>query len=214
MIHDQIDTVDALFDPKYKGKIGMPEDPQELGSIGLNAIGVHPADSTFDDWKRAADKLKEQKPLVHAYKGQPYITDLKNGDTVISWCWSGDIFQANLNSKYRDLKLVFAKEGAMFWTDNMCIPVGVENPVSAMTFMDYVYDPHVQALIEDYNAYVCPVPAAKSIIANDLKDPAVANSPTVFPDEQQVALSKPYYQFKGSQDLDQWNKTFEPIFTG
>ena len=51
---------------------------------------------------------------------------LKNGDTWISWCWSGDIFQANLNSKYKDLKLVFAKEGAMFWTDSMCIPVGVE----------------------------------------------------------------------------------------
>ena len=83
-----------------------------------------------------------------------------------------------------------------------------------MTFMDYVYDPQVQALIEDYNAYVCPVPASKSIIANQLKDPTVADSPTVFPDAQMVARSKPYYQFKNSQDLDQWNNTFEPIFAG
>jgi len=29
-----------------------------------------------------------------------------------------------------------------------------------------------------------------------------------------VARSKPYYQFKTSQDLDQWNSTFEPIYTG
>ena len=81
-------------------------------------------------------------------------------------------------------------------------------------FMDYVYDPHVQALIEDYNAYVCPVPDARAIILNQLNDPTVANSPTVFPDAAQVAKSKPYYQFQGSEDLDTWNNTFEPIYTG
>jgi spermidine/putrescine transport system substrate-binding protein len=69
-------------------------------------------------------------------------------------------------------------------------------------------------LIEDYNAYVCPVPAAKEIIATDLKDPDVANSPTVFPDAEMVSRSKPYYQFTGAEDLDQWNNTFEPIYTG
>ena len=100
----------------------------------------------------------------------------------------------------------------MFWTDNQLIPIGVENPVAAMEFMDYVYDPQVQALIEDYNAYVCPVPASKDIIANQLKDPAVANSPTVFPDEQQVALSKPYFQFSNADQLKQWNDTFQPIY--
>jgi spermidine/putrescine transport system substrate-binding protein len=77
-----------------------------------------------------------------------------------------------------------------------------------------VYDPQVQALIEDYNAYVCPVPAAKSVIANQLKDPTVADSPTVFPDAQMVARSKPYYQFQNSADFDQWNNTFGPIFEG
>jgi spermidine/putrescine transport system substrate-binding protein len=100
----------------------------------------------------------------------------------------------------------------MFWTDNQLIPVGVQNPVAAMEFMDYVYDPQVQALIEDYNAYVCPVPAAKDIILNDLKDPAVANSPTVFPDAAQVALSKPYFQFQTADQIKQWNDTFQPIY--
>src|SRR5256712_6346606 len=95
VVKEPITSVQSLFDPKYKGHIGMPEDPQELGSIGLLAIGVEPARSTPDDWRRAAQKLQEQKPLVYKYDGQPYITALKNGDTVISWCWSGDIFQAN-----------------------------------------------------------------------------------------------------------------------
>ena len=56
-----------------------------------------------------------------------------------------------------------------------------------MTYMDYVYDPKVQAVIEDYNNYVCPVPSSKGIIATELHDPAVANSPLVFPNSQMIA---------------------------
>ena len=100
----------------------------------------------------------------------------------------------------------------MFWTDNMCVPVNVENPLDAMTYMDSVYDPHTQALIEDYNAYVCPVPASKEIILKDLKDPAVANSPTVFPDAEVVSLSRAYYQWKSPAELKTWNDTFVPIY--
>jgi spermidine/putrescine transport system substrate-binding protein len=213
-ITEDIHSIQSLFDPKYEGKIGMMGIATELGSAGLLAIGVDPAASTPDDWSKAAEKLNQQKPLVRSYYDQDYIKALKNEDIWISMVWSGDVFQAANYQGYDTLKAVIPDEGSMFWTDNQLIPVGVENPVAAMEFMDYVYDPQVQALIEDYNAYVCPVPAAKSIIANQLKDPTVANSPTVFPDAQMLARSKPYYQFKNSQDLDQWNSTFEPIYTG
>jgi spermidine/putrescine transport system substrate-binding protein len=213
-ITDEITSIQSLFDPKYQGKIGMMGISTELGSAGLLATGVDPAASTPDDWSKAADKLNEQKPLVRNYYDQDYIKALKNEDIWISMVWSGDVFQAATYQGFDTLKIVIPDEGAMFWTDNQLIPVGVQNPVDAMKFMDYVYDPQVQALIEDYNAYVCPVPAAKPIIATKLKDPAVANSPTVFPDAEMVARSKPYFQFQTSDQLDQWNSTFEPIYTG
>src|SRR5206468_9540041 len=52
-----IDSAQDLFDPAFKGKVGMMSDPQELGSVGLLAIGVEPAKSTPADWQRAVDKL-------------------------------------------------------------------------------------------------------------------------------------------------------------
>jgi spermidine/putrescine transport system substrate-binding protein len=212
-IKEDINSVQSLFDPKYKGKIGMMSDPQELGSFGLLATGKDPAQSTQADWQGAAKKLQSQKELLRSYYDQSYISALKNEDTWISMCWSGDIFQANL-SGFKDLKLVIPQEGAMFWTDNMMIPKGAENPVDAMAIMDYVYQPAVQAEIEDYNNYVCPVPAAKPIIAKKLKDPAVANSPTVFPDAQMQSLSRTYYQYKSNDDLLAWNNLFLPIIQG
>jgi spermidine/putrescine transport system substrate-binding protein len=209
-IKEDITSVSALFDPKYKGHVGMMSDPQELGSVGLLADGVDPAKSTVTQWKAAADKLQAQKDagIVRNYYDQSYIGALKNGDTFITQAWSGDIFQANL-SGYKNLKVVIPQEGAMLWTDNMCIPLYAQNPVDAMTYMDYVYDPAVQAVIEDYNNYVCPVPAAQAILQKS--DPVVGNSPTVFPTAEMVPLTRAYYSYKSPEDLKSWNDLFLPI---
>jgi spermidine/putrescine transport system substrate-binding protein len=212
-ITEDITRSSPPFDPSTGGRSDDGDRPSSERGAASRSASI-PAASSPDDWTKAAEMLTQQKPLVRSYYDQDYIKALKNEDIWISMVWSGDVFQAANYQGYDTLKAVIPDEGSMFWTDNQLIPVGVENPVAAMEFMDYVYDPQVQALIEDYNAYVCPVPAAKSIIANQLKDPTVANSPTVFPDAQMVARSKPYYQFKTSQDLDQWNSTFEPIYTG
>ena len=53
--------------------------------------------------------------------------------------WSGDIFQQV--SDGTDLKFVIPEEGGTIWTDNMCIPKTAQNPVDALTLMDYFYQP-------------------------------------------------------------------------
>ena len=212
-IKEDITSVQALWDPKYKGKIGMFANASELGNFGLLAVGVEdPSTSTPSDWDKAAAKLNEQKPIVRSYYDQSYIHALKNEDIWISMVWSGDIFQAALQG-YNDLQVVVPDEGAMFWTDNMVIPIYAENPLDAMTYMDSVFDPKVQAQIENYNHYVCPVPASQPIMASQY-DPKVAASPLVFPDAQMEAATKSYYAWKDTKDLDQWNSIFVPIFQG
>lgn len=225
-------SVDILFDKKYAGKVGMMSDPQELGSVGLLAIGVDPATSTESDWAKAAKKLQQQKSdgIVRAYYDQSYIDHLKNGDIVVSQAWSGDIFQADLNSKYADLKLLIPNEGGMFWTDNMCIPMYAQNPKDAMTLMDYYYSPQVQAVVEYYDDYVCPVPAAKQALLNPtgwakqaidgmkaaggLPLSQTANAPTIFPTQQYIRNSRNYYQYKSQEELTAWNNLFVPITQG
>ena len=225
-------SVGVLFDKKYAGKVGMMADPQELGSAGLLAIGVEPATSTESDWAKAATKLNQQKSdgIVRAYYDQSYIGHLKNGDTVVTQAWSGDIFQADLNSKYSDLKLLIPNEGGMFWTDNMCIPMYAQNPRDAMTLMDYFYQPSVEAVVEYYNDYVCPVPAARQVLLHPtgwaaqaltkmkpeigLPTTVTANAPTVFPTPAYVKNSRSYYQYKSQEELTTWNNLFVPITQG
>jgi spermidine/putrescine transport system substrate-binding protein len=231
IIPQQPTSVGVLFDKKYAGKVGMMSDPQELGSLGLLAIGVEPATSTESDWAKAAKKLQQQKSdgIVRAYYGQEYITALKNGDTVVSQAWSGDIFQANL-SGHKNLHLVIPNEGGMFWTDNMCIPMYAQNPKDAMTLMDYYFNPDVQAVVEYYVNYVCAVPQAKQVLLHPtgwaeqtlkalhpsigLPFSTVANAPTVFPTPTWVRNSRPYYQYKSQEELTAWNNLFLPITQG
>ena len=41
-IKEPITSMDALWDPKYAGKIGMMQDPQELANFGLFKAGIDP----------------------------------------------------------------------------------------------------------------------------------------------------------------------------
>ncbi len=214
-IEDDITSLDQLFDPKYAGHVGMMSDNTELGSAGLLTLGIEPVTSGPSEWTLAAEKLTKQKDdgLVRNYYDQSYLNAIQNGDIWISQAWSGDIFSSQ-QIGYPELEFVVPDEGAMLWHDNMMIPLHAQHPLDAITYMDYVYRPDVAAQIADWVWYLSPVPDAKAIIANDLKDPAVAGSPLVFPDAAIKAKMTDYYDFKDFQDEQTWNDTFQPIIDG
>lgn len=231
-VKDPGNSVSILFDKKYAGKVGMLSDPFELGAVGLLALGIEPATSTEKDWVKAAAKMQQQKSdgIVAAYYDQSYIQHLKNGDTVVSQCYSGDIFQANLNSKYKDLVLMIPDEGLMIWTDNMIIPVHAANPLDAMTCMDYFYSPITQSVVEYYNDYICPVPDAKQQLLHptgwnqaalktmkgeiQLPTSVTADSLDVFPSPARIKASRSYYPFKNQEEITAWTNLFLPIIQG
>ena len=208
-----ITSLNDLFDPAFKGKVGMFGDTSDLPNLSMLALGIIPEDSTPDDWQKTADKLTQQRDdgIVRQYYEQNYIQALGNGDVALSMAWSGDIFQTNITGDPNGLQFAVPTEGAIIWTDNMCIPVGVENPVDAIMMMDYVYKPEIQAIIEDYNNYICPVPASQAIIKNQLKDPDVANSPLVFPTPDMISKLHSYRVLTEDEQL-QWNGIFQPIY--
>ncbi|HEY5223945.1 MAG TPA: spermidine/putrescine ABC transporter substrate-binding protein [Microbacteriaceae bacterium] len=210
LVDRPITSFQDLLDPAFKGHVGMMSDNTELGSAGLLAIGVDPSKSTPADWRRAAEWLKKQRPNVAGYYDQSYIDKLQNGDTWVTQAWSGDIFQA-IASGNKHLKFVIPKEGQVIWHDNMMIPMQAEHPVDALEWMNFYYTPEVAGMVEDWVNYVCPVPEAKEYILKTLDDPAVANSPLVFPGPEVDAVSHDYYVFKNYSEYDEWNSTFNPV---
>ncbi|MHB1089043.1 MAG: hypothetical protein ACYC19_09830, partial [Acidimicrobiales bacterium] len=100
----------------------------------------------------------------------------------------------------------------------------------AMTAMDYFYSPLTQSVVEYYNDYICPVPAAKQQLLHPtgwnkaalaslkpeigLPTSVTANSNVVFPTPERVKASKPYYNFKSQTEIDAWTNLFLPIIQG
>ena len=209
----EITSVKDLWAPAFKGKVGMMSDDTELGAVGMLALGIaDQTKSTPDDWNRAADLLKRQRDdgLVRQYYDQSYIKALEDGDTWITQAWSGDVFQANY-SGFPHLKFVVPKEGVMLWHDNCVIPLHAQHPVDAMEWINFYYQPPIEAMIEDWVNYLCPVPAAKRLISTRIDDPGVADSPLVFPPPTTRRRFRKYYDFKGIEDHQEYTSIFDPI---
>ncbi|MFB9835438.1 polyamine ABC transporter substrate-binding protein [Actinoallomurus acaciae] len=219
----EITSIQDLWDPKFKGKVGMMSDVQEIGNFGMFAVGVDPEKSTPDDWKKAGARLQEQKDkgIVRKYYENDYIDALSRGDVWLTMAWSGDIFQQNLNEG-SNLKFVIPQEGATIWTDNMMIPKTADNPVDALMMMDFFYRPEIAADLTEFINYVTPVPAAKGVIAADAAKAtgakkktleSVATSPLVFPSEADYAKLRHYRSLTPAEEKE-YSAVFQHITAG
>jgi spermidine/putrescine transport system substrate-binding protein len=214
-----ITSFQDLFDPAFKGKITMFGDDTDFPTLTMIGMGIDPAKSTEEDWKRTAEKMKELRPQIREFidnAGEAEV--LQSGNAWISMAYSGDIFILN-NSGSPDIKFVVPKEGAVLWQDNMAIPKGAKHPLDAITYMDYVYRPDVATMLTEYIAYITPVPSVKDRLQADAakakgedKDylESLIDSPLVFPTEADLAKAK-RYRVLSVEEEQVWDRIFQPI---
>jgi spermidine/putrescine transport system substrate-binding protein len=104
--------------------------------------------------------------------------------------WSGDIPQLGPRQQTH-LHWNLATDGGDIWTDNMLIPTGGD-VYTASVYMNYVYDPKVQGLMEAGDPkrditgiyYITPVAGAKEAALKI--NPDVANNPLIFPTKEML----------------------------
>ena len=215
-VQDDIKSIGSLFDPKYKGRVGMMNDAQEIANFGMFALGLDPDKSTEADWKQAGEKLKAQRDagIVRKYYDQSYIDAVSKGDVWITMAWSGDVFQRQLAGE--PVKFVVPEEGGTIWTDNMLIPKNAANPVDAITLMDYLYQPAVAAELDEFIQYVTPVPAVQDLLREKATKATgegkqsleqMVESPLMFPSEADYAKLRTYTKLTTKQE-----QVFNPIF--
>jgi spermidine/putrescine transport system substrate-binding protein len=185
-----IESVEDLFDPKFKGRVTFLQEPYDSAGLVLLGMGIDATNANIDQILKAIDKIGKAKDAgqIRRFTGNDYTTDLTKGNTWLAVAYSGDLVQ--LHADNPNLQFVYPKEGSMLFTDNMMMPKGVEHPYAAETMMNYVYEPEVAATIAAYVNYISPVAGVKEVLLK--KDPKIANNPLIFPPEDVQKRLHPY----------------------
>jgi spermidine/putrescine transport system substrate-binding protein len=178
-----LDMDDLLTNPKLKGKVGLLTEFADTISLVMLSNGDDPATVTDASFNRAIKKIEKavNSGQVRQFYGNDYSGALAKGDLAATMAWSGDIVQLQADNKH--LKWNLPKDGGDIWTDNMLIPKK-GNVFTASTYMNFVYDPKIAALIADYVNYICPVIGAKEQLLKI--DPAVAKNTLIFPTKEML----------------------------
>jgi spermidine/putrescine transport system substrate-binding protein len=175
---------DLLENPKLKGKISCLNSMGDALTIVMLDNGDDPTKVTDKSFNAAFNRIKKavDNKQIRQFTGNDYAPILARGDLSAAMSWSGDI--AQLGNKHIHWNV--PKAGGALWTDNMLIPKG-GNVYTASVYMNYVYDPKVQGLMEAGDPkrkivgiyYIPPVAGAGEWAKK--YDPSVANNPLIFP---------------------------------
>jgi spermidine/putrescine transport system substrate-binding protein len=179
-----VTTIDQLLEDKaLKGKVTLLTEMADSIALVMRANGDDPTKVDDASFGRAIDRIQKAVDAgqIRQFTGNDYSGPLTKGDLSAAMSWSGDVVQLTLDNK--NLQWHLPESGGAIWTDNMLIPKG-GNVYTASVYMNYVYDPKVQALIEDYVNYICPVKGAKAALQKI--DPAVAKNTLIFPTQKML----------------------------
>ncbi|MGH2556952.1 MAG: extracellular solute-binding protein [Actinomycetota bacterium] len=213
-----ITRIADLWDPSFKGKVGMFSEMRDTVNFALLLNGVRPPEeATMDDVEKAIEKLQQQRDdgIVRAYYGNDYVDQLAGGNLDLTMAWSGDVNA--LRADNPDLEFVVPQEGGNRWTDNMCIPIRAAHPTDAHAWIDFVYKPDIAAGITEFVWYESPVKGVRELIAEHAKDDeslrAVSDSELVWPSADILANTYDSKQLSEQEERD-WHDLFDPLIQG
>jgi len=187
---DPVLSVDDLLENrKLKGKITCLNSMGDALTLVMLANGDDPTKVTDKSFSAAFNRVKDavDSKQIRAFTGNDYAPTLAKGDLAAAMSWSGDIAQIGNTHIHWNVPT----DGGALWTDNMLIPKGGD-VYTASVYMNYVYDPKVQALMEAGDPkrkivgiyYIPPVKGAKE---EALKlDPTVAKNQLIFPSKKML----------------------------
>jgi putative spermidine/putrescine transport system substrate-binding protein len=153
-IKENIDTWNALYDPKYKGKITVPNNPIQIADPALQFFG---ADNPYSIDQATLDKVKaklqQQRPLVRKYwvLATDFEQLFKSGDATIGAGWP--LMTVDLRKAGMNVKEVIPKEGVTGWSDSWMLSNKARHPICAYKYMNYVTRPEIQKKVADVTGY-------------------------------------------------------------
>jgi len=212
-VPDGLRSVSDLWDPSLKGRIGVLSEMRDtMGLIMLEQGTDISGDFTDAQFEAALDEFSKQveSGQIRNIKGNSYLEDLQNGDTLAAICWSGDITVINAEAGDK-WEFIIPEAGGTLWNDNFLIPVGSPHKTNAETLMNYYYDPAVAAEVAAWVNYITPVVGAKE--EAEKIDPELADNQLIFPDADTLSQVSVFRTLTPAQE-QAYQQQFQAVLLG
>ncbi|GHA38479.1 MULTISPECIES: polyamine ABC transporter substrate-binding protein [Streptomyces] len=205
-----IRRVSDLWAEDLKGRVTLLSGLDESFALLMQGNGVDITRWTADDFHRVCDQVERQvrRGQIRRFTGNDYTKDLVSGDVLACQAYSGDVIQ--LQADNPDIRFVVPEEGAELWSDSLMIPDRARHKANAERLIDYYYAPEVAARLAAWVNYVCPVPAAREVLAaaKDEETAALADNPLIFPDSgmrRRLAVARDITSTERPEFTRRWN---------
>lgn len=175
MTGEEIDSWDALFDPKYKNRILMYDSIRDSVGLALIKLGYSINTQNQQELDEAAELLVQQKPLVLAYGTDDLRMTMTNGSAALAPMYAGDAVYSMVDNE--DLRYVVPEEGANIFVDGMCILKTTDAYDASLRFLDFMMRPDIAALNAEYTGYSTPEDAALELVDPEMLENYAFNPP-------------------------------------
>ncbi|SHG86889.1 extracellular solute-binding protein [Ferrimonas marina] len=202
---DSITSWADLWDSQWRGELMLMNDTREVFHMALRING-HSSNSTDPkEIEQAYELLKKLMPNALTFNsdnpGAPFIS----GDTVLGMIWNGSAFEAQKEDPA--ISMIYPKEGAIFWMDNLAIPAGAKNTEAAHKLIDFLLRPEIAAKVCEEIGYPTPNKTAKGLLDEDF-----ANNPMVFPPAEIIEAGE--FQSDVGEAIELYDRYWQRLRTG
>lgn len=161
---------ELLWNEKYSGQILQFNNPRDAFGTAIYSFGENVNTTDEAVWKRAAEKLSRQKPLVQSYVMDEIFNKMKNGSAAIAPYYAGDYL--TMHDDNESLRFYFPKESTNVFVDAICVPLCAKNKELAEEYINFLLSDEIAVANAEYIAYSSPldnVRESESYIADMLE---------------------------------------------
>ncbi|MGV8884091.1 MAG: ABC transporter substrate-binding protein [Microbacteriaceae bacterium] len=206
-------SVSDLWAPELKGRVGVLSEMRDTIGLILAEEGIDiSSDFSAADFSKGIDIFRKQveSGQIRNVKGNSYLEDLTNEDTLAAIVWSGDITVINAEAGNK-WEFAIPDGGGTLWNDNFVVPIGSTRKTNAEKMVNYYYEPEVAAEVAAWVNYITPVVGAKE--AAMAIDPELAENQLIFPDDDTLSKVKIFRSLTGAEEQE-FGTQFQGVLLG